>query len=367
MEDRDLRLDLVRTFAILGVVTLHVVAGVGNPQISVGNIVVTELLLAISRCSVNLFGLLSGYLKIDREQHNASILKILFETIFWCLIIALVAAVSFNQNTPYMIVKNLFPILSDRLWYITAYLFVFLMSPFVNVFVCRIKRSTYKKLLVVLLVLMCIIPTIIMIDPFVNRGYSAGWLLFLYLLGGYYKKYGINIRFSKKKALVVLTLSICLIAVGRYALILFRNILHHLLGIGEFVNSSVLSENYNSPLVLLNSVLILYLCLCLPKINNNIFGKSILFISNVSLGIYIIHAHPFVLDYVLTQKNLSWAVFDNPFITLLVIFGLVLVVSLSSGFFEQIRIYLFKLCRINLLTKRAGKTIDSILCIEKNN
>ncbi len=59
---RDLRLDLARAIAIFGVVTLHVTAGITSYPLNIGNQIAVDFLLALARCSVNVFGLLSGYL-----------------------------------------------------------------------------------------------------------------------------------------------------------------------------------------------------------------------------------------------------------------------------------------------------------------
>ena len=79
---KDIKLDLIRVLAIVGVVTLHVAEGVNLDKLGTIYKVIIYLLLATARCSVNLFGLLSGFLKIDRQQHHSSLLRIVFETVF---------------------------------------------------------------------------------------------------------------------------------------------------------------------------------------------------------------------------------------------------------------------------------------------
>ena len=235
---RDLRLDLARAIAIFGVVTLHVTAGgVPSHPLGIGNQIVVDLLFATARCSVNVFGLLSGYLKIDRDQHHASIIRILAETFFWCFITAIICAVFFGQGSVYDFLLNTFPLFSERLWYISCYFFVFMCAPFLNLLAKRLTQSGYKKLLVIAGVLMSILPTLFMLDPFhaAGSGYSAGWLIFLYLLGGYFKLYGFNDFFTKKKSVIMLFISIGLMVISRYGLIFLRNILHPVLGIGPLI------------------------------------------------------------------------------------------------------------------------------------
>lgn len=260
--------------------------------------------------------------------------------------------------------KNLFPILTDRLWYITAYFFVFMIAPFINILAGKLSKAAYKKLLIILLVLMSFVPTLVMTDLYVSHGYSAGWLVFMYLIGGYYKKFGFSVKYNIRKALVVLATSVYLIVISKYGLLFLRNLLHAHFGVGELIDTSVFSDYYNSPLVLINSILVFYLCISLSKINNKVIGNLILWISRMSLGIYIIHAHPFVLDCVLNTDNLSWIVSSNPLITMLCVFGAVIGVVLGSGVLEYIRMILFRLFRIENCLCGLGVRFDSLFKAE---
>lgn len=238
-------------------------------------------------------------------------------------------------------------------------------APFLNLLAKRLTQSGYKKLLVVVGFLMSIIPTLFMLDPFhaAGSGYSAGWLMYMYLLGGYYKLYGFGSFFTKKKSVVLLAISISIMVISQYGLTFLRNVLHPVLGVGPLINVSILYSPYNSPLVLLNSVLIFYLCVSKSKIKYNIPGKLIKWLSSVSLGVYIIHAQPFILDHVLTAENMPWVIHSNPILTFLIILGLSFAIILVSGFMEQMRVWLFRLCRIDRLIGKTGSWIDSKLKI----
>lgn len=363
-KQRDVRLDLLRALAIIGVVTLHIVGALKNNSLNSGNRLLLDTILAFVNCSVNLFGLLSGYLKIDKKQHHSSIIKILAETFFWCLIIAIVSAIFFGQNSPSLFVLNVFPILTNRLWYITAYFFVFMLAPYFNILAERLSQSSYKKLLLLLTLLMCLIPTVFMIDPYVSHGYSAGWLAFMYLLGGYFKKYGFNFGFKKSTMLFVLLISVCIMVASLYGLQKF--VVPKFSGSGINFDGTILFDYYNSPLVLLNSIIVMYLCVSIAEIKNIVVSKVLVWISNVSLGVYIIHAHPFVLDNILTGKTFGWAVFSNPILTVAVSLGVVLVVLFATGLLEQLRMILFKVCGLDNCIKKAGAKLDRKLFVEKN-
>lgn len=318
------------------------------------------MLLAITYTSVNLFGLLSGYLKIDRPHHNAAIIKIILQTAFWCFLISAICAIFLGVRSTGDIVKYAFPFLGDRLWYITCYFFVFLCAPFLNLLVKKLSKYGYQKLLIVLGILMSIITTVCFKDFFhvVSNGYSAGWLIYMYLIGGYFKKYGFWDKASKGKVLIILCLSLITVVASKYVVELLQT------------KVSVGSERswhlyyYSSPLTLLNSVCIFYL-FATGNWKNNGLGKVLTWISTVSLGVYIIHAHPYSLDHVLIGENLAWTVNSNPAVTLVILIVSILGICFGLGVFEWIRMKLFSICGIDRLSKKVGERFDKVLAVEE--
>lgn len=356
---RNINLDALRTFAIIGVVTLHFVGGVNTLKLNVGNRLFVNVLLAITYTSVNLFGMLSGYLKIERSNHSASIIKIITQAIFWCFSITIIYGCFFDFKSVWEIINYAFPFMGDRLWYITCYFFVFICAPYLNILVSRLSQSGYAKLLVFLALLMSLIPTLCFRDFFhiVNNGYSAGWLIFMYLIGGYFKKYGFLKIVSKRIVIIVLWFSLFLVVVSKY-----------LIGISQMKVSTHIDFSwclyyYNSPLTLLNSTCFFYLFVN-GKWRANGFGKLITWISSVSLGIYIIHAHPYCLDNLLCGKKLEWTVNDNPFVTLFVLIGSIISICFVLGILDWVRSKLFKICGINRWIEKQGKKLDKVLEIK---
>lgn len=360
--ERNISLDALRAFAIIGVITLHLVGGVDTLELTQGNRLIVNIFLAVTYCSVNLFGLLSGYLKIERPHHYDSLIRIILQTIYWCFLITIICAVFFKQRTLWELIGNAFPFINDRLWYISCYFFLFLCVPYLNLTAKRLSQKSYKLLLLSLTFLMSFIPTFCLRDFFhvVNMGYSAGWLIFMYLLGGYYKLYGFGKWLSRKKALALLLVSNCAIILSKYVLEII------LQKMGLRLNAALLLFYYCSPLMLLNSICILYLFIN-KSWKENIIGKGITWLSGVSLGVYIIHAHPFCLDYILIGENLKWIVQDNPIFTFLICVMAILTVALLTGLAEQIRIIIFRVCSIDKMIKKLGSKVDRLMAIEEQN
>ncbi len=360
--ERNIGLDALRAFAIIGVITLHLVGGVDTLELTQGNRAIVNIFLAATYCSVNLFGLLSGYLKIERPHHYASLISIVLQTIFWCLGITIISAVFFKQRTLLELAGNAFPFINDRLWYISCYFFLFLCVPYLNLTAKHLSQKSYKVLLLSLAFLMSFIPTFCLRDFFhvVNMGYSAGWLIFMYLLGGYYRLYGFGKWLSRKRALLLLLVSTCVIILSKYVLEII------LQKMGIRLNAALQLFYYCSPFMVLNSICILYWFIS-KSWKENIIGKGMTWLSGVSLGAYIIHAHPFCLDYILVGENLKWIVRDNPIFTFLICMMMILIIALFTGLAEQIRIIIFKVCSIDKMIKKLGSKVDRLMVIEEQN
>lgn len=359
-QKRNVNLDAIRTFAIIGVVALHLIGGVKALPLSFGNELIVNIVLAITYCSVNLFGLLSGYIKIDRPHHNSSIIKIILQTSFWCFVIAAVCAMAFGQRSMVALIKNSFPFIGDRLWYVTCYVFVFLGVPYFNLLANRSSQIGYKNLLIILTILMSFITTFMFKDFFhiVNYGYSAAWLAYMYLVGGYFKRYGFNKKIRKGHVWIVLCISIGTVVVSKYILEAV------LLKVGADTGRAWQFYCYSSPLTLLISVCILYLFVN-TSIKNNILTKCLSWLSTVSFGIYIIHAHPYILDDILIGEKLKWIANDNPLLTLLTILGCIIGIVFVAGILEQLRIMLFRIVGIDKISNRIGVKLDKKLGIEE--
>ncbi len=326
-----------------------------------GNRLLVNILLAVFYCSVNLFGLVSGYLKIDRNQHNTSLVKIIFQTAFWCFVITAICALFFEQSNPVALLKNAFPFIGDRLWYITCYCFVFICAPYLNLLVSRLSQKSYKTLMILLAILMSFVPTFLLRDCFhiISHGYSAGWLIYMYLLGGYLKKHGFSEKLTKVKASMSLIVCVVLITASRY-------IIQFLISkMGINANVSLQLYYYCSPLTLLISLLFFYLINTQKMKNKSISAECISWLSKVSLGVYIIHAHPYSLDYLLVGDNLGWTIFSNPLMTLIALICIVSAIVVATGILEQLRMILFRVLKIDYVIRMIGQKLDGMLSIEQ--
>lgn len=357
--ERKSELDLLRTISMMGVVLLHVLGTIKSVSGGTDYEYIVKILLAVASCSVNVFALLSGYLKIKSRIRFSSIVNIWITTFFWCFVLTIIAHFMLADMSIKQYVGYIFPYVIDRLWYITCYSFLFFMMPYLNKLMVALDKKQVQTLLVILFVLMSIVTTFGIRDSFhvVSTGYSAMWLVYLYILGGYLRLYGFSKKLSKCSIVFILVFSTLLIVLSTT---LIEYILVHFGFSGQRDLVNILYR-YSSPFVLVNSVLILWLFVEYIRVKKVVWQKIIGWMSKVSLGIYVIHAHPFCLDYLFTHEHfgfiMSAGVIGCGIQVLLVVF----VVYILCGIAEHLREKLFVKTKIIVFINFIGDKGDALL------
>lgn len=83
--------------------------------------------------------------------------------------------------------QSFFPIASGKWWFMTAYIQLFLLTPFLNYGMEQLERKA--KIWIMVLMYCALVSQ--MIIGFANAGSSLMGVVFMYLLGRYFKEYGI--------------------------------------------------------------------------------------------------------------------------------------------------------------------------------
>lgn len=363
MKSRNIGLDILRILSMCGIIGLHIINSGGllhNLSIYSYKFYLLLPVLILMYTSVNVFGLLSGYLCAEQERLNSKkIVNLILVVIFFCVVTcAVFYGLNINdiRTTGFIeLIKNLFPPLDGLYWYITSYVFLFFMIPFLNIFIKKINKETFKKLLVVLFILLTIVPTIGgLVDYFkINFGYSPFWLMYCYLIGAYMKLYLKDIK-ETKKGLILKILALVLVT-------FILNVAVRLAGVRIF--ETVIKEdwfiNYISPFILLISIGLLLLFRDI-KLKNSFIQKIIIFLSQASFSVYIIHCQRIILYYIIVNK-FGFLARYNGFIMLLFVIGTIITIYLSCAVIDVGRKIVFKILKLDYFSEYLGKKIDNIL------
>jgi len=299
MKQRNVGLDLCRILSMLGIVILHIIGKGGAMKAledaNAAKYWSTEWLSICALCSVNVFAIISGYLGVGKK--NATVYRtfeLIATVLFFCLVITGIFCILMPEKVLNIenVANGIFPALADRYWYITNFVPILLLQPFLNKMILILTERQHKWLCMISLTVFTVLPSATGKDMFVfDAGYSFVWLLCLYVFGAYLKRERVDAFKIPKRYLV-------LAFFGMSAVLLFGNLfLAYLTG-----RNYKFFVGYNSPITLLMSLAVFWLL----KNANIKAGQGLLkHISLVAFDVYIIHCHIFVYDYVM-DDSFAW-------------------------------------------------------------
>lgn len=230
------------------------------------------------KIGVDVFMLISGYFLVSSKKFKISrIAKIIGVTTVYSVIIYLVLCIIGNLEFGIkQFVVSTLPLIFDTWWFASGYFIVYLFSPFINILLNTIDKNTYKKLLILMLICWCIIPTITGQD---FRGNATIWLLCLYFVAGYIKLHGNDWKITAKKCSVI----VILLVVATY----LSAVVFDIIGIKSAAVHAHATFFYNMqrlPIFLIS--VFMFIGFKNIDIKNN---KFINMVSSTTFGIYLLH------------------------------------------------------------------------------
>lgn len=218
---------------------------------------------------------------------------------------------------------------------------MYFMMPFLNMILEAMDKVQAKWFLVVSMVLFTIMPIIARKDLFTtNNGYSVAWLVILYLVGGVIRKYEAEIRVRKW------------LLFGVYVICVLVTFIAQMIEIPVFERGFLMI--YNSPTMVIAAVC---LVLLMKEVTVTKMEGAIKIFAPATFGVYLIHVHTVIFDYVLPGK-FFWIVQKNPILSLLGLGIAVLIIFAGCSVIELVRIRLFELCRIGKFAKWLEKKLN---------
>ena len=195
MEQRNRGIDLLRMTAMWMVVILHILNKGGvlaaAAPLSAGQ-GTARLLETAAYCAVNCYGLISGYVGVQRRFRYSGALALWLRVAFYTLgITAVFACLMPGSVNGDRVLRAFFPVLFRQYWYVTAYFGMCLFIPFFNLLLNRLSKGQLRLLALSIVLVFSVLPTLRQKDVFLtDNGYSVLWLSCLYLLGGILRLYG---------------------------------------------------------------------------------------------------------------------------------------------------------------------------------
>lgn len=345
MKIRNYGIDFLRMISMIMIVMLHTL-GHGGILRSVSflsiHYQIAWLLEVIAFGAVNTYAMISGFVGVDSHFKISNILILWLQVLFYGILLnaAFFFLLPESRSTSGWI-QALFPITQKEYWYFTAYAGVFFLSPFINQMFRNLSEKQIKTLFCFILIVFSVVPTISQTFTsqqdifYTGDGYSVFWLTLMYLLGACIKKLDL-ISCSKSRRYFIVYFFCVLITWSSKILVERFPIT------GLTLNSSFLIH-YTSPSVVVSAMSLLFV---FGSMNFSDFArKMIMLISPLSFGVYLLHDHPLVRNYIMTDR-FSFLANGSALKMLLFFFGIILAIFTVGCCVDAVRSKLFQLLHI---------------------
>lgn len=302
-------IDLLRMVSMLMVVILHILVH-GGVLVATSQLTakysVSWLMESLAFCAVNCYALITGYVHFSSRYRFASLAQICLQALLYSLGIAVCVWIlkpeSFSVES---LIHFLFPVSKNGYWYLSAYVGLFVLIPFLNAGVNALSEKQTKTFLGLLFFVFSIIPILARQDTFsLNYGYSAFWLAMLYIGGASIRKYGWGDALTSRKALLIYICG----ALAAWGLKLgWESATRWLLGEAK---TGLNFFTYPSPTMVIAAVGLFFAfknAAISPRL-----AKFIAEFSPAALGVYLIHEHDYVKAYFISDRFAGLTEFSPP-------------------------------------------------------
>lgn len=359
MREKNYGIDTLRMIAMFMVTILHILAQGGTLNASgrfTSQYEAGWFLQTAAFCAVDIYALISGYVWVYAKYRYRNIIELWLQVLFYTLsITALFWAFVPSSVSAMEWMKALFPVMFNQYWYFSSYVALFIFIPLLNIVLEKMEKRQLQFCIGIILFFFSCIQTVFYSDVFgTNDGYSAIWLMILYLVGGYIRKYGRSIEGKATRFLVGYFIMVGFTWLSK----LFIEILTlHFLG--EVRAGNYLISN-KSPTILFAAV---FLLLFFERIRISSFWKRIIcFCSPMAFGVYLIHNHPLVFYYLMKDRFSEYVGF--PWILeILAVFGTAVCINLICYMIDFIRLELFRRLHIREKIDLLEEKVKAVLNI----
>lgn len=291
-------LELLRCIAMMMVVALHylgkgkLLGDVAQDSMSAAG-VTAWVVEALCIVAVNVYMLISGYFLSMSSFKLSRLLKLWFQVWIYSVGIGLLSVFTgilpaAEADTHYFL-ELLFPISMGHYWFLTAYIFLYLMLPFLGRGLRKMTKGQMQLALGMLLFTFCLLKTVL---PFRlemdGQGYDCIWYLCVFVTAAYIRRFGMP--FLEKWGR-----SLCLYLGGCLALLAELFLLRQIyLRTGSLGLILKISTEYNHLFPFLASVGLFGLFL-----HVRLRGKAAAVVTKIApytLGVYLLHENKGVRD-----------------------------------------------------------------------
>lgn len=365
MQRRNYGIDYLRLLAMFGIVTLHTLSrsqlliSTNHNQFTIAWII--EILFYFS---VNCFALITGFVSYSEKEKPLNLknyLNIWAEVVFYG-VLSVVCIRLFFQNISFRenIVKVLFPLITGRYWYFSAFTGTFLLSKAINKSVRYTHDSILNRAVVTIIMFFSLFECISFIlnkeytiSSLLN-GYSFVWIFLMYYVGACLRKTKIYLKINVKKSLIILlSLSVFNIVWFLY----MGTILNRIIPVAH--NWSRLFIYYTSPTVVLISILLVCVFAriqCTKSLEN--IAK---FIAPRTFSIYLINSQYLIVKNIFSAEKMAFLLDKTGLLLILYVIFITIVFIMVCLVVDSLRIQTFKMFKVDDYTEKVARQLSLLV------
>lgn len=231
------------------------------------NFVFGRILYSLFSPSVNVFVLISAYFTCRSTKLKWRKLIKLYAQVWTYSVALFIAFIIVNGKESFSVqwlLSSLFPVISGKYWFFSAYIFMMLASPFLNVIIGNIDKKTHFAICIFAIVAGILSADVHIVPQLsLEEGFSVAWFILLYFIGAFIRKY--DVKVPKKWIFIPILVYVATFIAG------------------YFLNSSHASIIRTAPAV------IILLALKDIKMQSGAAAKFVVSLSSKMFGVYLIH------------------------------------------------------------------------------
>lgn len=144
IKQRDMNFELLRIIAMLFIIALHYIAHsriVEKIEVYSLNYIFMDAVRALSIISVNLYVLITGYYMIQSKIKIKKVIYIWILTLFYSIIMLIASIMLGRRPQIVTMIKSFLPFSAGIYWFVTAYLALYILTPFINKLLLSLNKN----------------------------------------------------------------------------------------------------------------------------------------------------------------------------------------------------------------------------------
>ena len=206
MKHRKSNFEALRILSMCGIIIVHYMnseigGAVQNEVFPNFSWIFLHILSSFCVPLVNCFVLISGYFLIYKRTFSLrkSVDLLLITAFYGIIAYGISVAVGNNSFSWLELFYAIIPFLKGKRWFVETYIILILLAPFLNKMLCSMDRESYNVLLAIQILIFSVWYSVGFSAPLLDDGYGIINFISLYMIGGYLRIYGKNMKLYCQK------------------------------------------------------------------------------------------------------------------------------------------------------------------------